>query len=60
MTINQEEKWSTISIIGPAIVVKKQGMVLSKVDNNWNLANKEGVVMGYVIHKGELEIEKML
>ncbi len=59
-TINQEEKWSTISITGPAIVVNKQRIAFFKAGNKWNLAEKEGVVMGYVIHKGELEIEKML
>ncbi len=55
-----KEKWSTISIAGPAIVLKKQGMAFFKVDNKWNLAEKGEVVMGYVIHKGELEIENML
>ncbi len=58
--INQEEKWNTIKIAGPAMKVKKLGTTFFKAGNKWNLAEKEGVVMGYVIHKGELEIEKML
>ncbi len=42
------------------MIVKKQGIAFFKAGNKWNLAEKEGVVMGYVIHKGELEIEKLL
>lgn len=55
-----KEKWNTIKISGPATIVKKQGIAFFKAGNRWNLAEKEGVVMGYVIHKGELEIEKLL
>jgi inner membrane protein len=55
-----KEKWNTIKIAGPATIVKKQGIAFFKAGNKWNLAEKEGVVMGYVIHKGELEIEKLL
>lgn len=35
-------------------------MLFFKAGNKWNLAEKGGVVMGYVIHKGDLEIEKLL
>ncbi len=45
---------------GPAMIVKKQGIAFFKAGNKWNLAENGGVVMGYVIHKGKLEIEKRL
>ncbi len=40
--------------------LEEKGMAFFKDDNKWNLAEKGEVVMGYLIHKGELEIEKML
>jgi len=58
--ISTKDKWSTIKISGPAMIVKKQGLAFFKAGNKWNLAEKGGVVMGYVIHKGDLEIEKLL
>jgi hypothetical protein len=42
------------------MIVKKQELAFFKAGNKWSLAEKGGVVMGYVIHKGELEIEKLL
>ncbi len=60
MTTNQEEKWNTIKIAGPAMKVKKLGITFFKAGNKWNFSEKGEVVMGYVIHKGELELEKML
>ncbi len=44
----------------PSYDSKKKGIAFFKAGNKWNIAEKEGVVMGYVIHKGELEIEMLL
>jgi hypothetical protein len=40
--------------------VKCLRATLKSTKEKWNLTEKEGVVMVYVIHKGELEIKKML
>ncbi len=42
------------------MIVKKQGIAFFKAGNKWNLAEKGEVVMGYVIHEGKLDIEKLL
>jgi hypothetical protein len=33
-----KEKWNTIKIAGPAMIVKKQGIAFFKAGNKWNLA----------------------
>ncbi|TWU38186.1 hypothetical protein S225a_02330 [Candidatus Brocadiaceae bacterium S225] len=54
-----------LSKVSPEFVAYKICMVSTdfvffKAGNKWNLTEEKGMIMGYVIHKGELEIEKLL